>query len=415
MREKGIYVFYRWATIVLCVILVIGLGFFIIRTKNNKNDECVCKEENCSCNEVVYNIDYSFFDLEKNNENMIYSPLSIKYALKMLSEGANGKTKEEIDKLVGNISLTKYANVDDKISLANALFIENNFQSKVNSDYTNNLIDNYNADIKFDSFNSTSNINSWINEKTLGLINNGIDDVSPEDKLILLNALAIKLNFKSPFDMTNTRGEKFYLSDDKEIDATTMYKKTNSEDISYYQDENIKVLNMALEEIDDAKLECMIIMPNKLDELIKDISDDKIKEISDELVKASENGKDGIEIHIPKFNFEYQLDFVKDLNKMGIKEVFTSNADLSNISEDLYVDDAIHKANIEFSEEGIKASAVTAFMMKNSSFIVKQNYDEVIIDHPFVFIIRDKDTNENWFIGKVEIPNLWENDMTNYR
>ncbi len=34
---------------------------------------------------------------------MLYSPLSIKYALKMLSEGADGQTKEEIDKLAKNI------------------------------------------------------------------------------------------------------------------------------------------------------------------------------------------------------------------------------------------------------------------------------------------------------------------------
>ena len=59
--------------------------------------------------------DLSDFDIyfmkEENNErNMLYSPLSIKYALSMLSLAANGNTKSQIDATLGKYTSKKYTN-----------------------------------------------------------------------------------------------------------------------------------------------------------------------------------------------------------------------------------------------------------------------------------------------------------------
>ena len=39
---------------------------------------------------------------------------------------------------------------------------------------------------------------------------------------------------------------------------------------------------------------------------------------------------------------------------------------------------------------------------------------EINIDNPFVFLIRDKNTNEIWFVGTVYEPNYWEEDKGDY-
>jgi len=46
--------------------------------------------------------------MENNKSNMIYSPLSIKYSLHMLKDGANGNTFDKINELIGNTELPKY-------------------------------------------------------------------------------------------------------------------------------------------------------------------------------------------------------------------------------------------------------------------------------------------------------------------
>ena len=46
--------------------------------------------------------DFSFLKMENHKKNMVYSPLSIKYNLKMLQEGVDKNTYDEINKIVGN-------------------------------------------------------------------------------------------------------------------------------------------------------------------------------------------------------------------------------------------------------------------------------------------------------------------------
>jgi serpin B len=81
----------------------------------------------------------------------------------------------------------------------------------------------------------------------------------------------------------------------------------------------------------------------------------------------------------------------------------------------LWVDKAIHSANIDFSEEGVKAAAVTAFMMMDSAMVRENEPVKVEIDKPFLYFIKDKKSGEIWFVGTLYEPNNWENDQKEYR
>ena len=161
-------------------------------------------------------------------------------------------------------------------------------------------------------------------------------------------------------------------------------------------------------------------MPSEsLDSYITKLDADKINEIAGKLVPASKQIETKrIFLQIPKFKFDYDLKLKDDLKSLGMKEAFDNVfADFTNMTNDstgLYVAEALHKADIEFSEEGVKAAAVTVMAMYAKSAIETREPVYVTFDKPFLFVIRDKNSGDIWFVGTVYEPNLWENDRPDY-
>lgn len=397
-------------------------------TDREEDSNTLQNEEQDKKNPVVNEKDdfsFKFLKLENKNENIIYSPLSIKYALKMLQEGAKNNTYNQIEALVGNLDLPTYKNIEEKLSLANSIFIRDTYSEYVKKQFTNTLQNKYKAEVNIDKFENATNVNKWIEEKTFKIIKNMVRDEVVKDpnlQMLLINALAIDMEWEEDFDFEDTYGGKFTLQDGKEIEATMMKQETSSDDISYYLGDDVTALTMNLEEVEDTNLEFMAIMPNNnLKEYTDKLKLEDINNIDNNLKLASKE-KAGVIINIPKFSFEYDLELKKDLIDLGITDVFDSNladlsgmADLEKTKKNLYVSDALHKANIDFSEEGVKAAAVTAFGIMDTAIAMPTEKPKVVnIDKPFLFLIRDKKTKEIWFTGTVYEPNLWENDKQEY-
>lgn len=510
MKNKKIIII----TTIIGLLISISIILFIKFNKEKKYDDPIIKEK------AVYSIksnslepfDLYFLQLENKKENKIYSPLSIKYALSMLAEGSEGESKKQILDIIYDYKTNKYEN-NKNISLANALFIKEIYKDKINNNYKTTLIDKYNAEVIIDSFMSPVNINSWVNNKTLGLINNLFDDIS-EENLILINALAIDMEWEDKFihaypnspvsvnykhekfswfgpdevtekefndieekisgmeiiasankyDIVNVLGENKirktvkeelikYLNEnnltirnvynednktDEELfelyldnyieEINSNYKKIDaSTDFSFYTDENIKVFAKSLKEYNGKQLEYIGIMPlNKnLDEYVKNITAQDINNLLGQLKKIELNNfKDGVVTKItgfiPKFKFDYELDLMNDLKTLGIKNVFEiGKANLKNItSDELYINKISHKSNIEFTQDGLKAAAITYAGGKgagetfNYYFEVPVEEIDLTFDKPYMFIIRDKKTQEVWFTGTVYNPLLYKEDNT---
>ena len=367
-------------------------------------------------------ISFKFLKMENKKENMIYSPLSIKYALQMLNEGADGNTKTQIENVIKNTNLIKYDNVKDILSLANALYIRDIYSNYTKDEYKNKLLNDYNAEIKYDTFENANNINNWIENKTFGQIKNMIQDEivkNPENVMFLINALAIDMEWKEKFNEKKTSGKKFYLENGTEMIATMMKQKNKSDNVSYYKDNKITAISMDLEEYKNQQMEFIAIMPNdNLTKYIENFDVDTLKNLSNNMTLASKT-KYGLDISIPRFSFDYDLRLEEDLKNLGITDAF--NPDLANFSnmssrEPFWVSDALHKANIDFSEKGIKAAAVTVIYMTYGKALADENKPiEIKIDKPFMYLIRDKKTGEIWFVGTVYEPNSWENDKADYQ
>ena len=510
--------------VLLVIIAAVCIYFFLIRKsdneENNNNNEVNNETEVINTNspyKLTSNglepFDLYFMQLENNGQNKVYSPLSIKYALAMLSEGANGKTKEQIDNIIGEYTARKYNN-SDNMSFANSLFIKDTYQDSIKSSYINTVASKYNADVIIDSFRNADTLNSWISDKTFNLITNITDDISYLD-FILVNALAIdmewvekiqseheiysvnfphekandenydymysfyiyglnttdynRLEFEgvdyevksaqigaiaNNYDIINILGEDSIKQTVRE--AFEQYQEENpgtvkdrygreisdfdswfdnyyikelgsnyghissSTDFEFYVDDNTKVFAKDLKEYDGTTLQYVGIMPTNenLDNFIENMNASDINTLINNLKPIElDSFKEGyvteITGYIPMFKMDYELDLISDLQKLGITSVFDESADLSNITNDnAYITDAKHSANIEFSNDGIKAAAAT--MVGGAGDATDPFFDyyfevpietiDLTFDRPFMYLIRDKETGEVWFAGTVYEP-----------
>lgn len=376
------------------------------------------KKVNVKENYNKTDFDYKFLKMENNNKNMIYSPLSIKYALKMLSDGSEGTTKKEIDNVLKEETITKYNNIDKVLSLANAAFIRDNYAKYVKEEYINTLTNNYNAFVKYDAFKDAKNINKWIENKTLGQIKNMLDDdkiKQLENEIVLVNALALNMKWKEKFDEDDTFKDEFYIDKDKKMDVAMMNKEFSSDSLSYYIDDKINAVSIALKKYKDIEMEYLLIMPNDdLKSYVDDFSSNKLNDITNNLSNAS-SIKNGVKVYIPKYSYEYDLNLKDDLNMLGMNDAFGDNANFSNMSKRaLKVGDMLHKAKIDLTEKGVKASGVTVIFMEEGAML-KEKPLSISFNKPFMYLIRDKKTKDVWFVGTVYEPNSWQDEHENYK
>ena len=108
-------------------------------------------------------------------------------------------------------------------------------------------------------------------------------------------------------------------------------------------------------------------------------------------------------VFLPKFKVESKYNLVSSLQSLGLKKVFSTDADLSGINgeKNLYVSKVLHKAVIEVNEEGSEAAAVTFTATFGCSTYVSFVPPEFYVDHPFLYLIRDKRNGTILFMGQV--------------
>lgn len=514
--------------LILAVVVFLVVGVFVGKhlLDNNKKEgkgEVDSKEvfsKYKMSGNGLEDFDLSFLQLENKEQNMIYSPLSIKYALEMLGEGANGNTKAQIDAVIGAYKSKKYNN-SPNMSLANALFVRDSYKENIEDEYRSKLTTKYNADVIFDTFANATTVNGWVKEKTLGLISELVTDSDLNDmQYILINALGIDMEWKNVIQSIYTNGEqkglsysvsyphtkysasvetimgnfpsldfsnntkvkssrigatinnydflkeqgednirnkvteeyeKFVANDEcgynsngygtyeetttavnrymKQLKEGYGYKDVKfSTDFSFYDDETVKLFAKDLKEYDGTTLQYIGVMPKQgdLKDFIANMKASKVNELIGKLKTIElENFEYGkiyrIQGLIPLFQFEYQMNLLEDLKKLGITDVFEdSKADLSKLSkEPSYVGYVAHKANIDFSNEGIKASAVTGIGGLGAAHGCEFEYlwdlpiEEIDLnfDHPYFFLVRDKSSGEVWFSGTVYQPTEWKNEV----
>ena len=196
-------------------------------------------------------------------------------------------------------------------------------------------------------------------------------------------------------------------------------------DFEFYVDDNVKCFVKDLKECGSNTLQYIGIMPTNedLDKYVEKITAADISGMLNNLVSLDKgNFKEGyltkIEGTIPKFKFDYELKLKDDLKLMGINNVFElGKANLNNMADasDTFISEAKHKANIEFTQDGIKAAATgIGGLGAGGSFDYLFKIPVIRIDltfnKPYMFLIRDKASSEVWFVGTVYNPLSYADD-----
>lgn len=110
------------------------------------------------------------------------------------------------------------------------------------------------------------------------------------------------------------------------------------------------------------------------------------------------------ELHLPKFSISTDYSLEDVLSKLGIREVFSTQADLSAITgtKDLRVSQVVHKAVLDVAETGTEAAAATG--VKFVPMSAKLYPLTVYFNRPFLIMIFDTETEIAPFIAKIANP-----------
>jgi len=345
-------------------------------------------------------------------KNTMISPLSVSLALAMVYNGTEGNTKAQMEEMLHKAGLTpddinqSYKDLvealishDPKVelSIANAIYYRNSFSIKENFISTNQNY--YQAEVKGLDFTkemeTLNTVNGWVNTHTKGKIDKIIEQVKPESIMYLLNAIYFNGEWTYRFDPKQTYDMPFTKEDNTVVQVPTMQIENP---FKYFSNADFELLEMPY---GSGKYSMLLFLPQDgktTDHLIAQLNPDNV---NGWLQKMTEIEK---EVFLPKFEFKFKNSLVDDLSALGMTDAFDdSKANLRGISEEaqLVISEVMHKTYIKVDERGTEAAAVTGITIDVTSVGPDESFR---IDHPFVFAIREKDTQAILFIGKVMNP-----------
>ncbi len=354
-----------------------------------------------------------YMNITKNeNGNKFFSPYSIFSALAMVYEGAAGLTREEIqsvfhlpldDVLHPNFAalfnLINQKKSDYTLRTGNALWCQEEFP--LNEEYINNVEAYYGGKVtNVDFINELEETRQLINNFIEKQTNDKIQDLIPQGaidamtRLVLTNAIYFQGEWKWKFDKSQTENNNFFITPNQSVNVPMMRMKSNYPEYNYADLEDIQIIELPY--MGD-QVSMIILLPEENNTSIEQtLTLEKLQNYEDQMEPTHLSN-----VIIPKFEFETKSHLSNLLSAMGMPTAFGESANFSKLtnSSKLYVDDVIHQAYVKVDEVGTEAAAATAVIMTLSL------HSEIFLaNHPFLFYIRENETGNILFLGKVQDP-----------
>jgi serpin B len=356
--------------------------------------------------------------LEEEKKSIFVSPYSIRTILSLCAEGASGKTLSEMNE---TLALPTDANQRRKemqintqtfnrakefeILTTNTLWI--NKKLLLLKSYVETAKEYYQAAVKSVGFSENpekarKTINDFVAEKTKQMIKNllpfGI--ITSETQMVLTNTIYFKADWEKSFDKKNTKEKDFWLNEKDKKQTKMMYQKNYFAAGTY---ENNQVIALPYKG-DEVRM--WVILPEN-----KDLSAllSKMNTQMWQNLKAATKHQEVL-LTLPIFEFETKYKMAEKLQSMGMKSAFTDVAEFPYISKgtSLKISEVIHQAKIKVEEKGTEAAAATAVVMMPSSSSMRNDMPPppfvFTADHPFLFVIEHKSTQEILFAGTMLDP-----------
>ncbi len=348
--------------------------------------------------------------------NLFYSPFSLSVAMGMTYEGAREQTAAEIRQVFHypddiNILRQGFSEVlarvnrkdrKNELRAANALWAQKNYPflpeyfQAVEKYYGGRVT---NLDFAGDTENSRLIINRWVEEQTNDRIKNLIppDVIDSLTRLVLTNAIYFKGLWEKQFPKKATAEVDFRISADKTVKVPMMFLQ--DAEVNYFENEDLQAVELPYV---GGEISMLVLLPKaELSRVESYLTSEKL-----EALRGMLTDREKVDIYLPRFKFEtkYLMGGKEGLlGKMGMPTAFTMAADLSGLTgrKELYITEVVHQAFVEVNEEGTEAAAATAVIV---GIKMVQSKPVFRADHPFIFIIQERQSGTILFLGRVVNP-----------
>lgn len=356
---------------------------------------------------ITFKDEFNILKFMPDDKNYMVSPFSLKMAMSLAANGADGTTKDEILTAFGIDNLDSYNTAAKelieryegtssvKLNVANSIWLNKDVAGKdikFTDEYKKLVSEYYKGTAsEEDAKNIAMKINSWVEKKTNNKIKNLLPEGDAKFLSVLVNTIYFKGEWAEQFEEYATKEEDFTDRNGK-VEKTDFMHKT--ERYRFYEDENMKMVRVPYK---GGKTAMYLVLPTNEDKM--------------DIATALDNMNSyKVRLSFPKFKTEYSLSFKEILKHIRIEKAFEKwEAEFDEVmfkgvkeGENVYVDDVLQKTFIEVDENGTEAAAATAVIMNKETSIGPgmEEIKEFKADRPFIYFIRDDVTHEVLFIGE---------------
>jgi serine protease inhibitor len=342
--------------------------------------------------------------------NTCFSPYSVASALTLAARAARGRTREELVALLGDPAgqttlLRDAAQLLDEgrggdrpeLAVANTLWaddrlpLEDAFKAEL-AEWPGAAVAS--APFEKEPEAARALINDDVGRTTHGLIPQLLPpgSIDRDVAAVLVNALYLKTAWKLPFREANTADAPFHApSGTRDVPTMRLSERVGYAHAAGWQ---------AVQLVAAGGLQAVVLLP-----------DGDLAEAEAALDQATlTNLLDGVgsklvELALPKISLDVPSSLTGVLRGLGVRTMFTDEADLSGLSPDprLTVSEVLHQAVLRVDEQGFEGAAATALTMRLTSMIIDDPV-AVPVDRPFLLLVRHAGTGALHFIARVVEP-----------
>lgn len=347
-------------------------------------------------------------------DNLALSPISASLALGMLLNGAEGETMTQVrttlgfgDRPVAQVNAAYKALVpllssldpSVKMTFANAVWFD--VAAPPSATFTQSITDVFAgrvSSLPFSAPSTVTTINQWVSDATNSKIAKIVERFNGDDVALLVNATYFKGRWRSQFDPKDTRSLPFSVTASVTEQVPTMSNTAGLVRLGRLPD------GTQIGELPyggDAFVMDIIVPPQgKLESTIDSLTPARWRA----MLALLPDSAGRLQIQLPKFRLEVTRTLNDDLARLGMPRPFNrGGAQLapmfSVVPGPLSISEVLQKIYVDVNEEGTEAAAVTSI-----GVIATSLPPSLIVNRPFLFVIRERLTGTLLFMGKVVRP-----------
>lgn len=346
-------------------------------------------------------------------KNTAYAPLSVSLTLSAFENGTSQKSLSEIKNLVGEPNYStdainkcsayisqriKFLNSEDagvfnicSMWVSDKLSPKRSFLQKYDNFYS---IYAYSTD--FSKSNVNTIISNLMADNSKSLLPIGAIETKSGYRLYMDCSAAVSDVWLTPYTESSIKKGKFNAYGGKNTDATYIESLERT-----FETTSAKGF---VKDLRNTPCKMVFILPNSnqsLEDYVKSLTYDKLVSMP-ESVSATEFSK----VSIPEFSVSKNSSLKNTLGKLGVKSIFSEEADVSkSFSENVYVDDITQSVNITVNHNGISADKSTSVSNGSSENNAQpEAADSIVFDRPFIYAVVDNESYIPIIIGTVTNP-----------